>query len=115
MTKDAYSGKGMLGGYSPSSAPFPNPSGVKIFEGYGANSSDLERGYCDPDIRELPNYDLVNYEDRWTVPNSPDQDDSSGGLFGLMGGYGNKDDFEFQQKDRMSRGFCTRPKLPVDR
>lgn len=112
MSKENYDGKGMLGNYQTSSTPFPNPEGVKTFPGYGATSSDLEKGFCSPDIRELPAYDKINYADRWTLPKGPDEDDAAGGLFGSDA---MAEDYAFREIDRRSEGFVTRPRIPTDR
>lgn len=104
----AYSSRGKLGDYSPSEQPFSTPKEVKFASGgYGADESDFRRGYADPDIAEKPDYDLNNYKERWTQPKVADDDDNP---FGAMG-----DDYEFRNKDRRSKGFFTRPRIPTDR
>lgn len=86
---------------------FPNPAGVKTFTGFGADESDLVRGFLQPDVRADAKYDKVNYSERYTEPKMPDE------------GPGNHEslsrDFEFRQKERVSRGFLTRPKIPTER
>lgn len=103
----SYSDHGMLGSYRTSDKQFPNPKGVKVFTGYGADEADLERGYCVPAIRELPEYDKVNYENRWTQPNIPDEDFHNTNAMQY--------DYEFRTKELKSKGFLTRPKLPTER
>lgn len=93
----------------PEEEPFDSPKGVKRFAGYGANEADLARGYEVPAIANAPEYDLVNYRQKWTEPKLSDQDDVDG-PFGMV-----SKDFEFRQKDRESRGFLTRPYLPTGR
>lgn len=91
---------------SPVEKPFKTPSDVKTFDGYGASASDLQCGYKDPHITEDPKYSKQNYADRWTEPKESDTDD-----------YGStvKDDYEFRNKDRESRGLFTRPRYPNER
>lgn len=112
---DKYDDKGMLGSYRTRDSQFPNPAGVKTFTGYGAGKADLERGFCEPTIRELPNYDRVNYQDRYSQPKSPDEEDSAGSVGGFFGDGAMQRDFEFRQKERKSKGFLARNHIPTDR
>lgn len=104
---EKYNDKGMLGSHRTSAEPFQNPSGVKLFTGYGADNEDLERGYCEPSIRENPAYDKANYQDRWTVPMEPDEDQGDTSVL--------PDDIEFRMRERVSKGFMTRPRIPTER
>lgn len=104
---EKYDDKGMLGSYRTSEVQFPNPEGLKVFSGFGADEADLELGFIRPEARQLPNYDQSNYYNRWTQPKVPDEDE------------GNRDsmsqDFEFRTKNLNSRGFLTRPRTPTER
>lgn len=111
----SYEDKGMLGSYCSRDSQFPNPAGVKTFTGYGADKADLERGFVQPAIRELPNYDRANYTERFTQPKSPSESEGETGLSGFFGVGSLQRDFEFREKERQSKGFFTRPKLPTDR
>lgn len=100
----------MLGSYAPSNRePFRNPSGVKMFTGFGADEETLERGYCVPGIREAPAYDKVNYQERSTDPRTPDEDDSTDSAEAM------EPDWQFRNRNRTSRGFMTRPRIPTER
>ena len=112
---DKYDDKGMLGSYRTRDSQFPNPAGMKTFTGFGADKSDLERGFCEPTIRQLPDYDKVNYSERYTEPKRSDEEDADSGLGGFFGFGADRKDFEFREKERTSKGFLTRPKLPTDR
>jgi hypothetical protein len=101
-----YRDRGGLGSYTPSREPYRNPSDVKMFAGYGASEEDLQRGYCEPAIREDPAYDLDNYKDRSSQPMSSDIDE---------GGDAMADDYAFRRLNERSRGFLTRPRIPTDR
>ena len=103
----SYSDKGMLSSYRTSAEQFPNPEDMVIFEGYGADAADLERGYCAPTIRELPEYDKDNYNNRWTVPSQPDEDSNNREALPY--------DYEFRMKELKSKGFLTRPRIPNER
>lgn len=103
---EKYDGKQTLGSYRTSDVQFPNPEGCKVFTGYGADASDLERGFIRPTLPELPNYDKDNYVDRYTQPRESDITEQGPGL---------SSDFEFRQKERESKGFLTRPYIPTER
>lgn len=105
-TNDKYNEKGRLGSYRASATQFPNPSDVVVFEGFGANQADLQRGYCDPLLRELPEYDNQNYFYRYSETKADDLVEDGPGL---------PDDYAFRQKERVSKGFLTRPRLPTER
>ena len=96
-----------LGSYRTSDEQFPDPAGIVLFEGFGADKEDLVRGYCLPNVSELPNYDKANYHDRYTMPKVPDEDQ------------GNREvmvqDMDFRMKERESKGFLTRPRIPTER
>lgn len=106
-TNDKYNTKANLGTYRTSDEQFPDPEGMVYFTGFGANSADCERGFCEPDIKELPDYDKANYHDRYSQPRLPDEDQ------------GNRDflmqDMEFRMKERETKGFLTRPRIPIER
>lgn len=106
-TNEKYDTEGVMGTYRVSSEPFRNPSDVKVFDGFGADKEDLERGYCEAHILEPPDYSLQNYKDRYSMPKRSDTDQ------------GNMDainsDWEFRDRERMSQGFLTRPRIPTER
>ena len=81
---------------TPVEKPFPTPADVKAFAGEGASEQDIRRGYKDPDIESLPEYDRKNYEDRLSQPEN-DQF---------------VENMEFRSEDRASRGFLTRSRYP---
>lgn len=114
---EGYETAGQLGSYQTNDGEqWQDPSGAKFFTGFGIDDdpATIARGYLDPHVRENPAYDLVNYKERWTEEKVPDEEDSAGGMgFGRFGAM--KDDFEFRQKERKSKGFFTRPHIPTDR
>ena len=108
-TNPEYSPKGSLGlgSWPGDDAPYKPPEDMIMFEGFGADRTDLERGYCDPGIAERPDYDKRNYVDRWTEPLHPTEE--QGDTQALP------KDYEFRERSRMSRGFLTRPRIPTER
>lgn len=92
---------------TPVEKQFPKPAGVKTFSGFGADDSDLARGFLQPKISEDPKYDKINYADRYTMPRRVDEDENNPSALGK--------DYAFRQKELRSRGFFTRPKNPTDR
>lgn len=114
-TGNKYDDKGRLGSYCTRDSQFPNPEGMKTFTGFGADKSDLERGFCEPTIRALPDYDLANYKERYSRQKQPGDNDNTTGLAGYLGLGVSSQDFEFREKERTSKGFLSRPKLPTDR
>lgn len=92
---------------TPVETQFPNPKDVKVFTGFGADESDLVRGYLLSGVSEDPKYDKVNYSERYSQPRIPDEDQDNTEAM--------KNDFEFRQKEVRSRGFLTRPKIPTER
>lgn len=104
---EKYDDKGSLGSYRTSAGQFPNPEGLKTFPGYGADKADLERGFCAPEIRNLPEYDKVNYEDRYTAPPN--------NTSGYLDMFEPSPEYEFRQKDRETKGLFTRPRIPTER
>lgn len=104
---EAYGDRGMLGSYSTSREAFRDPSEVKHYVGFGATAGDIDRGYCDPGIREAPAYDLANYKDRFTQPKSPDEDNGNRQT--------DADDWQFRGRATKSKGFFTRPRIPTER
>ena len=106
-TNPKYDPKGTLGSYRTSDEQTPFAEGTRLFEGFGANAEDLERGYCEPGIEDLPDYDKVNYQERWTEPSQPSE--GPGNTLGMS------KDYEFRMRERQSRGFLTRPRIPTER
>lgn len=104
---DKYDDKGMLGSYRTSEAQFPNPEGLKTFPGFGADDADLELGFIRPEVRQLPNYDKNNYQDRWTQPKLPDEDQGNRQIMDR--------DFEFRTEQLRSKGMLIRPRIPTER
>jgi hypothetical protein len=102
-----YRDRGMLGSYSPSEDPFRTPGDVRFEAGFGADQADLERGWCDPLITSDPAYELNNYKERSSLPLEPDLN------FGNQ--YAMNDDFDFRNRNRRSKGFLTRPRVPTER
>jgi hypothetical protein len=102
-----YSDRGMLGGWTTPSECFDDPAGLVRFTGYGGNRDDLERGYIVPTITEDPAYDKRNYVDRWSDPSHPYIDQLNTDAV--------QSDWEFRSRNRESRGFLTRPRLPTER
>lgn len=103
-----YSDQGRLGFYAPQPhEQFTDYGDVKWYTGYGATESDLRLGYVKPDIRQHPAYELSNYKDRLDTPKLPDRDQ------------GNVDvvpsDIQFRQRNRVSNGLFTRPRIPRER
>lgn len=82
-------------------------SGVKREAGYGADESDLARGFLRPAITEAPEYDKDNYLYRWTVPSHPFEDQGGDDIMVR--------DWEFRDRERVSKGFLTRPTIPTQR
>lgn len=102
-----YDPKGTLGSYQSSAEPFPNPEGIRLFSGFGADDEDLERGFCEPGLAERPDYDKANYQLRSTVAKEPDEDFANTGVL--------PDDIEFRSRNIRSKGFLTRPRIPTER
>jgi len=72
-THAKYDDSQTLGSYCTDPEAFKNPAGVKMFAGFGADEAELDKGWLDPNISELPNYDKVNYNERYTLPKNPDE------------------------------------------
>ena len=105
---ESYGDRGQFGSYAPSNRePFESPREVRYFAGYGANEQDLDRGFIDPVIREDPAYDKSNYQERSTMPMEPDEDQGNRQVM--------ERDWEFRNRNRQSRGFLTRPRIPTER
>lgn len=107
MKNDKYDSEGTLGSYRTSESPFPNAAGVVTFPGYGADKEDLERGFCRPTIRDLPEYKKENYEDRYTQAMDITKD--------YLDIFEPSPDQKFREIDRQSKGFLTRPRIPTER
>lgn len=105
-THDKYDQGQTLGSYQTSEKQFPNPEGVVVFEGFGADKDDLVRGYCRPAIRNNPQYDSDNYKLRWTIPIASDLTEQGPEI---------PSDAEFRTKDLKSKGFLARPHIPTER
>lgn len=105
---DGYHDRGMLGSYATNDGePWPSPAGVERFTGFGANEADLVRGFCEPGITQNPAYQLENYKDR---SSQPMESDVTPGNIEAM-----EDDWNFRNRNRKSRGFLTRPRIPTER
>lgn len=103
---DKYDNGQTLGSYQTSDKQFPNPKGVVVFAGFGADKNDLERGYCRPAIVDNPRYDADNYKQRWTLPIASDLTEQGPEI---------PSDDEFRNHDRYSKGFLVRPHIPTER
>lgn len=75
--------------------------------GYGCTEEDAQRGWIEPRMREEPAFDLVNYKDRSTQPSKTNEDFENTSSFDR--------DYEFRGRNRESKGFLTRPRLPTER
>jgi hypothetical protein len=104
---DAYRDQGALGWYTPSAEPFKNPSDVRFDAGYGADATDLERGWCDPRIDDDAAYQLENYKNRSIQPRISDSDEGARNPV--------QADFEFRNRNQKAKGFLTRPRLSTTR
>jgi hypothetical protein len=105
---EGYRDHGKLGSYATNRGePFETPRDVRFDPGYGASARDLERGWKEPLITEHPAYQLENYKDR---SSRPDESDVTPGNVEAM-----PDDWEFRNRNRTSRGFLTRPRIPTER
>lgn len=104
---DKYDTPGTLKSYRTSDEQFSNPEGMVVFRGFGMDEQDYERGFCDPNVRELPDYDKLNYVNRYTLPRIPDED--QGNRQQML------DDIEFRTRELRSKGFLTRPHVPTER
>jgi hypothetical protein len=80
---------------------------VKFDAGFGASAADLERGWCEPSITDGPQYQLQSYKDR---SDSPKVSDVTPGNVDMR-----EDDWRFRERNRDSRGFLTRPRIPRER
>ncbi len=105
-THPNYDDSKTLGSYRTSARQSPNPKEMVKFLGFGVSEKDYDRGFCDPKLNDLPEYDAQNYFDRWSQPKVDDQ---------VEGGPSMPVDWEFRQKDRTSKGFLTRPRIPTER
>jgi hypothetical protein len=104
----SYSDRGQLGSFATNGGePFEAPRDIKFFAGYGADETDLDRGYVEPTIRDLPNYNMQDYKQRSTYPMKSNDDMGETDAM--------RDDWEFRRKNTRSKGFLTRPNLPTER
>lgn len=103
-----YRDRGLLGSYATNDGkPFEAPADVRFFAGFGADEEDLERGWCEPRITNEPAYVLENYQERSSEPLLHDvYNDNADAV---------ESDYEFRNRNRRSRGFLTRPRLPINR
>lgn len=108
-TNDKYDTKATLGSYRTSGKQFSNPKDMVHFNGFGMNDADYARGFCDPNIKELPEYQKSNYRYRLTEERVDDDDVDDG-----LGVKFNRD-LEFQRKDRVTTGLFARPLIPNER
>jgi hypothetical protein len=104
---DAYRDQGQLGWYTPSAEPFETPKDVRFEPGFGADESDLKRGWCDPRVTDDPAYQLENYKNRSTQPRISDSDEGARNPV--------QADFEFRNRNQKAKGFLTRPRLSTTR
>ncbi len=104
----AYRDVGQRGSYAPHNRDnFPDPAGLKRFAGYGADEEDLRLGFCKPRMNDDPAYDLENYKDRSTLPNTNDEDFENTSTLAR--------DYEFRGRNRNTRGLFKRPHIPTER
>ena len=102
-----YQDVGKFGTFCTDAEPFPNTPGVKFDTGYGLGEGDTTRGFSDPGIRQDPAYDKANYHERWSEPRVADEDQLETNI--------QSDDWAFRNRNRESRGFLTRPRIPTER
>lgn len=102
-----YSQPGLLGHQYADPEPYKSPPNVKYFAGFGATEQDLDLGYLKKETRELPDYDKANYNERYTEASKPDENFANTGVL--------PEDVEFRNKERVSKGFLTRPRIPTER
>jgi hypothetical protein len=103
---ESYSDRGQLGSWGPSE-PYPVADGIRFFSGYGAETEDLERGYCAVGVSEDPAYDKENYRERMSQPRHPMEDQGDRQVM--------ERDWEFRGRNRRAKGFLTRPYIPTER
>lgn len=115
-----YRDQGLRSSYQTDAEQFPNPKGVvtaydggyspeveRQRHGYGIDEADIVRGFCEPGIREDPAFDKWNYAERSSEPRHPDEDQGNADRMAK--------DWEFRSRNRQSRGFLTRPRIPTER
>lgn len=110
---EKYDDLGYIGQFRSYEGQAPKPEGIKFETGYGASEEDLQRGYCRPAIRDLPEYDRTNYLSRATVAKGEGFDYPSLSMKGTPEKL--KDKWEFQEEGRESKGFLTRPYSATER
>lgn len=98
-----YSDRGKLGSYRSEYGE----AEVRRFTGFGADEADLKRGYEKVTISDQPAYDLDNYKQRWSLPMRADEDGNPAST--------SEADRAFRTRDERSKGFLTRPRLPIER
>ena len=107
---ESYSDRGQLGSWEPSVGrwgDYPVADGIEFFAGYGADTSDLKRGYRTVGVSEDPAYDKQNYRERMSEPRNPDEDQGNRSVL--------ERDWEFRGRNRKAHGFLTRPYIPTER
>lgn len=102
-----YRDRGRLGWYAPSEKQYTDFGDVRWFEGYGADEADLRLGFIEPTITESPAYQLQDYKDRWDLPKARDL--TPGNV------EAHEEDYAFKRRNRESKGFLPRPRIPRDR
>lgn len=103
-----YTDRGQFGDWSANGGkPYDEPAGIKREAGFGASVDDLRRGFCEPAMRQDPAYDFENYRSRSSDPRVSDDDQGNRQFM--------SDDWDFQNRNRRSKGFLTRPRIPTER
>lgn len=107
-TGKGYSDRGGLGSWSANGGrPYDPPAEITFYAGEGASVEDMRRGYMKPAMREDPAYDLQNYKERWTAPKQSETDQGATEY--------TESDWEFQRRNKRSKGFFNRPHIPTER
>lgn len=107
-----YKDRGVLGDWSPNGGkPYADADGIKSELQFGSNvygidEADARRGYVKPSIENDPAYAFDNYKERWSEPMRSDNDE---------GGQNVEADWRFRGKNRESKGFLARPRIPTER
>lgn len=95
-----YVDRGYIGHRTSDTEKFLKPAETKVFVGYGMDEGDFDRGYVVPELRELPDFDLGNYADRYSQPKSHDIDPDNRTPM--------ERDWAFRDRERTSKGFLVR-------
>lgn len=103
-----YADRGQLGDRSPNGGePYDPPAEIKFEGGFGATSAELRAGFCAVPMRNEPAHDLDNYKERLSRPRVSETDQDAREFM--------DSDWEFQNRQRRSKGFLTRPHIPIER